>query len=639
MPKLPVDRKPTRKNQTDVRALFLGPKAENRQFFEDTVGFLVEEHVHWRRDFHPDDAPLLGTSQMREPGFEGVLDRTQEVLEALTSRLKSTSTPWFSTRYLGHMNSDTLMISNLAEIATLLYNPNNVAYESSVATSQMETEVGRDFAVLMGYEPEQAWGHITTDGTVANYEGLWLARNLKSLPMAVRAVKPKLVVGKSDWELLNFSTREALDLVDAVKADRDAFAAILEHSSRGAGLVPGGLGKVLVPSTRHYSWDKAADLLGIGVSNLVKIPVDARYRMDLAALQSAIDGLVATKTPILAVVNVVGTTEEGAIDDVAGMRHLIDVNRQRGTNFYFHVDAAYGGYARALFLDDSHKFMSLGQVRTRLSEDGFESTKWPSESVWSAFEAINVADSITVDPHKMGYVPYAAGGLTLRDRRILGLISYAAAYVFEDTTNLDQSLGSVALEGSKPGTMAAGVWAAHRLLPLTHSGYGQLIARSWAGARQFLEVLDSVAEFSAAGRKVRCQPLLLDPDFNIVCMAFNEVGNTDLDRMNTLNQEIYHRFSYEYGPLYEDDWITSHTVLEHAVYGDGPSAFVERMGVGKDDWNRVGHVSVLRSCVMHPWIAHNENYPERFQSFLQIIQKKVGDILGAPEAEAALAQV
>ena len=308
---------------------------------------------------------------MRETGFEGVLDRTQEVLEALTSRLKSTSTPWFSTRYLGHMNSDTLMISNLAEIATLLYNPNNVAYESSVATSQMETEVGRDFAVLMGYDPEQAWGHITTDGTVANYEGLWLARNLKSLPTAVRAVKPALVAGKSDWDLLNFTTQEALDLVDAVKADRDAFAAVLEHSSRGAGLVPGGLGKVLVPSTRHYSWDKAADLLGIGLSNLVEVPVDARYRMDLVALQSVIDDFVATKTPILALVNVVGTTEEGAIDDVAGMRRLIDVNRERGTNFYFHVDAAYGGYARALFLDDSHKFMSLAEVRTRLSEDGF----------------------------------------------------------------------------------------------------------------------------------------------------------------------------------------------------------------------------------------------------------------------------
>ena len=122
-------------------------------------------------------------------------------------------------------------------------------------------------------------------------------------------------------------------------------------------------------------------------------------------------------------------------------------------------------------------------------------------------------------------------------------------------------------------------------------------------------------------------------------MAFNEVGNSDLDRMNALNQEIYHRFSYEYGPLYEDDWITSHTVLEHSIYGDGPRAFVERMGVGKGEWNRVGHVSVLRSCVMHPWIAHNENYPERFQSFLQIIQKKVGDILESPEAEAAVVKV
>jgi len=612
---------------TDVRALFLGPKGENRDFFTNAVDSLVEEHIHWRRDFHPEDPDIVTAAQTREPDFEAVVDRSRDVLERLTSRLKSTSTPWFSTRYLGHMNSDTLMIANLAEIATILYNPNNVAYESSVATSQMETEVGREFAELMGWNADTAWGHITTDGTVANYEGLWLARNLKSLPAAIRVTAPQLVTGKSEWELMNLPTAEILDLIDTIKPDRALFTKTIEESSRGRGAGTGVLGKVLVPSSRHYSWDKAADLLGIGVDNLIRIPVDKSYRMDLAALQRTIDDLVAQHIPILALVGVVGTTEEGAVDDIAGMRDLIAANRDKGTNFYFHVDAAYGGYARTLFMDETNTFMSREALQTRISNEGLGDNGWPSEHVWSAFEAISSADSITIDPHKMGYVPYSAGGVTFRDRRILALISYAAAYVFEDGGNLEESLGSVVLEGSKSGTTAAGVWAAHQLLPLNHDGYGQLMARSWAGTHQFLETLKTVESFTVNGTTITCHPLLEDPDFNIICMAFNVAGNTSLATMNALNQELYHRFSYEFGPLFSDDWITSHTELTKAVYGDVPREFIQRMGIDPDDWDTVGNVVVLRSCVMHPWLAHTVDYPELFQSYLEIVSKTIGEIL------------
>jgi len=628
----PVPAEPSR--PVDVRALFLGPQAENREFFEQAVSSLIDEHVHWRRDFHPTDAPVFGPAQMRDPSFTAVQDRTRELLETLTGRLKSTSTPWFSTRYLGHMNSDTLMVANLAEIATILYNPNNVAYESSVATSQMETEVGADFARLMGYDPARSWGHITTDGSVSNYEALWLARNLKSFPRAVSAVLPELVERLDEWALLNMAPEAVLCLLDKAKSDKVAFAKVLAASSRGAGAGHGGLGKVLVPASRHYSWDKATDLLGIGVNNLVPVPVDSRYRMDLGALRSVIDELVAARIPVLALVGVVGTTEEGAIDDIAGMRDIIIEARERGVNFYFHIDAAYGGYGRALFLDDEHNFMPEDELRARLHGAGLASQgTWPSHEVWPAYEAMSSADSVTIDPHKMGYVPYAAGGITLRDRRILGLISYSAAYVFEDPDNLELSLGSVILEGSKSGMVAAGVWASHRLIPLTHDGYGQLIGRSWTGAQTFAQLLQTQAEIDVAGRRVLCQLLMDDPDFNIVCMAFNVEGNEDLTRMNALNTEVYHRFSYEYGPLYQDDWITSHTDLDRAVYGQIPVDLVKRLGIAEAEWDRVGRVVVLRSCVMHPWIADGAPYPERWQSYLSIITDQLERILTTEGAD------
>ncbi|MFC7195855.1 hypothetical protein ACFQL4_16490 [Halosimplex aquaticum] len=177
----------------DVADLFLGPKSENRRYFKETLEFLMDEHIHWRRDFHPEDPRIVRQYDERNAVRRETLDRTTEVLLDLSSRLKASSMPWFSPRYLGHMNADTLMAANLAYMATILYNPNNVAYESAPATTELELEVGEQFAGLFGYDPERAWGHITADGTVANYEGLWIARNLASVPLAVREVEPDLL--------------------------------------------------------------------------------------------------------------------------------------------------------------------------------------------------------------------------------------------------------------------------------------------------------------------------------------------------------------------------------------------------------------------------------------------------------------
>jgi hypothetical protein len=254
---------------------------------------------------------------------------------------------------------------------------------------------------------------------------------------------------------------------------------------------------------------------------------------------------------------------------------------------------------------------------------------FPSEEVWNAYRSMPEADSITIDPHKMGYIPYAAGGVSLKDRRILSLVSYAAAYVFENQQNLEMNLGSVILEGSKSGAEVAGVWAAHRLLPLNIAGYGQLIGRSVAGAAHFVSALKSVREFTVAGRTIVCEPLQDAPDFNVVMMAFNFKGNQDLQVMNDLNAKIYHASSYENGPLYGDDWITSHTELEYESYGNAPRAFVSRLGIPDGQWDKVHKVYVLRCCVLHPWIVKVAHYPESWQSFLAIMKKEIEKIITA----------
>ncbi|HPQ60861.1 MAG TPA: tyrosine decarboxylase, partial [Syntrophales bacterium] len=290
-----------------VNALFLGPKAENYRFFREMLVYLMDDHADWRRFFHPDDPPIVTGETQNRPEFLTTLQKTREALIELAGNLQLSSMPWFSPRYLGHMNTDTLMAANLGYMLTLLYNPNNCAYEGSPATTALEIEVGRQLAGMMGYETEKAWGHVTSGGTVANYEGLWMARNLKSIPPAVRDCLPELTAGMDDWRLLNLPTGKILDLADRVKA-AGCFEDLRRFSVRGAGMSGGRLGRVLVPQSKHYSWTKAMDVLGIGQENLVSVPVKGDYRMDTAALKEIIEGLAARKIPILAVVGVVGTT-------------------------------------------------------------------------------------------------------------------------------------------------------------------------------------------------------------------------------------------------------------------------------------------------------------------------------------------
>lgn len=613
----------------DVNALFLGPKAENYLFFREMLAFLMDDHAEWRRHFHPDDNPVVTPEDQGRREFLATLQKTREALIELAGNLQLCSTPWFSPRYLGHMATDTLIAANLGYMLTILYNPNNCAYEGSPATTALEIEVGRQLAKLMGYDPQKAWGHITSGGTVANYEGLWLARNLKSIPLAIRSVLPELVAGLDAWQLLNLPTGAILDLVDRAK-EAGRFDEVRRHSVRGAGMRDRVLGKVLVPQSKHYSWTKAVDIFGIGQENLVSVPVGDDYRMDIAGLKTIIDGLIAERIPILAVVAVVGTTEEGSVDELHEIVRLRDRYEDRGVCFYLHVDAAYGGYARSLFLDEEDRFMGFTEVSRQHARQGIlhDDTEWLTVDVYEAFKAMPEADSITVDPHKLGYTPYAAGAIVAKDRRIIELISYFAAYVFEATDDNPMLLGSYIMEGSKAGAAVAAVWMAHRVVPLNITGYGRLIGASIEGAYRFYRSLLADPPLALDGRSFEVIPLAR-PDLNIVDYAFHEKGNPSLGAMNRLNQALYEQCSYKSGPLYVNDFITSKTALTRQEYGETPSSYGEKFGIDPAEWERLGSISVLRSCILTPYLTRAATFADYWRTFRGAMERGIRRV-GSP---------
>ncbi len=610
--------------KVNVDALFLGPKSENHAFFKELLSFMMDEHIHWRRNFHPNDPEAVTLSDMDKTSFRRTRERTREVLLRLSDQLKAKSLPWHSPRYLGHMNSDILMPATLAHMAAILYNPNNVAFEASPATTHLEIEAGREMAAMLGYDPAKSWCHITSGGHLANFEGVWFMRNAKSFPLGVKAADPEAVAGKTDWELLNLSPGQIFDLVAGTRR-AGTFDAAREQSVRYTGVQGGRLGRLLVPQSKHYSWDKAADVLGIGVDNMIKIQVGSDFRMDMDALRAVVEDLTSREIPILGVVCVVGSTEEGAVDKVheaAAMRREFE---SRGVSFWIHVDAAYGGYTRSIFLDEDGAFMPLDKMKRVLHEDDVVAgdVDWPKPEVHAAYEAMAEADSITVDPHKMGYTPYSAGMIAAKDSRVTDLVSYFAPYTFtkgEAAANPDM-LGAYIMEGSKAGAAAAAVWAAHQVAPLNVKGHGRVQGRSMEAANHFYASLTAQEPIKAENGRCYEIVTLTSPDFNLVNFVFNPEGNTNLDVLNRLTLGVYNRCSYVDGPVYYDSFLTSHTEFTVKDYGDAPIAFLERMGFSADDYrDNPDGVWVLRACILTPFLRHNTTYDKYYRRFIQTMK-------------------
>jgi glutamate/tyrosine decarboxylase-like PLP-dependent enzyme len=100
----------------------------------------------------------------------------REALEELIERLRD-NYPFFHPSYAGQMLKPPHPIAALAYFLAMQINPNNHALDGGPATAKMETEVVAEMARMFGYETHL--GHLTSSGTIANLEALWIARSLR----------------------------------------------------------------------------------------------------------------------------------------------------------------------------------------------------------------------------------------------------------------------------------------------------------------------------------------------------------------------------------------------------------------------------------------------------------------------------
>ena len=543
----------------------------------------------------------------------------------LTSKLKITSRPNFSPRYLGE-GSDNLMIANLAYMVAILYNPSNASGEANPATTFMEMETGSQLAQMVGFNPEKAWGHITACETISNFESLWISRNLKSIPLAIKAVKPDLVSNMDDWQLLNMTSSSILNLLDKIKKEGliDVFDEVRDHSIRGTGLKGYKLGKLIVPQSEYNAWIKAVDIFGLGLDNLIGVSLDDNFRIDVAHLDEILDSLVKKNIPILQTVVSLGNYE-GAVDYVDKVVQLREKYEKNGVSFRIHVDASCGGYAFSMFLDENHNFMNFETLKLKLHSNIIihKEIPWPSKEVHQAYKAVCKTDSVTLAPHKAGYIPYEAAAVVMKDKRVLNLLPHFSLHLLEKYRDDPSLLSSYIMQGSKSGSTVATTWATHKMLPLNVKGYAKVVGKGIDGAYRLFHAFLKEQNFEINNKKYEAKPLIF-PDLNVVSFAFNEAENKSLDKMNQLNEYIFEQFSYIGGrPVFFDSFIISKTKLEFEKYADASLSFIKKFNIDDKEWSVGKSVFLLRICTLNANISPEMPFNDYWQFFIEIVKEQL----------------
>ncbi len=624
-----------------VDSLFIGTANENSDLLSILVNETLDSYLSWRTGSKP-AAPTA------ENPLSPLQEKLRSELRAGIERM-SGANRFHDPQYLAHQQSDISIPAIIGSILGLLHNPNNVTSQSGIVTTQMEQEVADDLLTMVGFtvpkpnrrpRDEVGFCHLASGGTIANVEALWAARDLMYLPLSIQELDLRANLGlqttnggsainaMSPWRLLGESPAAKIGLLQGLVdlLGKTAEEDIKELASRLCGgkldsvpavqraLKQGKYGDaaeialktttrnrwngygdalsryppvILVAKTAHYSIGKAASVLGIGVDNVWRVEVDEHFRLDVKQLRKHLDLVDGSGGFPMAVVGIVGTTEEGSVDPIDKLLELRRERESQGrSSFWLHVDGAWGAYLRTVSTKSRHI----------------------SSAVHHAVKAIESTDSVTVDPHKMGFLPYPCGAIAFRDDRIRFVTREKAPYI-DDARSTGAwivppirsekgvaALGPFTLEGSRPGFPAIALKLSNALLNLdTDGNHGNVIVGTIRAAQIINKQLTA---FILAGSQWRLVSLLPAPDTNLLLLGLRR-ADPDLttDQHNQKIESLFKRF----GPASESVQI-SKTLLSPDRYSAATVNNVSSL-VGIPEAKSPKPLLAIRMSIMNPYVA------------------------------------
>jgi len=343
-------------------------------------------------------------------------DVITNLIRGIAPNAVNVASPYF----VGHMTSAIpFFMVHLKTIVAAL-NQNVVKLETSKVVSIIEKQIlakvhrlifdnSESFYNKHVQNTETTLGCFVEGGTTANLTALWVARNSLLAP------------------------RDGFGGVEK----EGIFAAFREYGIERA--------VVLVSRRGHYSFRKAAGILGIGSRNIIAIDVDEKHRTDMTMLEKTINEINKDgKTGIISVVGIAGSTETGSVDPLSNIAELCAEN-----GIHFHVDAAWGG---PILMSTAYRHL---------------------------LDGIKHADSVTIDGHKQFYMPMSCGMVYFKNPEIMNAVSYHAKYVNRPGS---VDLGIKSLAGSRE---ANSLILDSALKIMGTKGYALLIDHSIETAKKF----------------------------------------------------------------------------------------------------------------------------------------------------------
>jgi glutamate/tyrosine decarboxylase-like PLP-dependent enzyme len=230
-------------------------------FREDTAALLAEGFAAvaaWEARWP--DTPLDPTLAV-DPA------RMRAVIAELTARLTD-NYPFHAPEYAGQMLKPPHPVAAIAYAIAQRINPNNHALDGGPATAHMEKEAVAALARMVGYDPAAMLGHLTSSGTTANLEALWVARELHPTRGIAYSAEAHYTHGRMA-EVLGMPATK-------IAAGRDGR---MDLAALDAALAGGGIGTIVATlgTTSLGAVDPLPAILDLATAHGARVHVDAAY--------------------------------------------------------------------------------------------------------------------------------------------------------------------------------------------------------------------------------------------------------------------------------------------------------------------------------------------------------------------------
>ena len=532
--KPPMNETPRIKSNLEyLRKLFIMPDSPDKfiefghELLEMLHGFFQEKGGIHSSISLPELSEIFNqTSLPHEPHL------IKDVLAEIKTKVIAHSVKVGNPYYIGHMISAVPYFMILLEMIIAALNQNQVKIETAKASSFVERELVAWLHRMVFDRTDRfyekniqnhriALGNVTSDGSLANITALLVAREKAFPPEA------------------SFPGLRTAGMHRA-----------LQHYGYDKGVV-------MVSTRGHYSIKKAANLLGLGEENVITIPVDEKNRINISSLSHKIDSFEeagrGSRTKIIAIVGIAGTTETGNVDDLDALGKIA-----RETGAYFHVDACWGGSA---LLADEYRAL---------------------------FKGIEKADSVSIDAHKLLYCPMSMGLILFRNEKDLSMIRHSSKYIIRRNS---VDTGRFTVEGSRPFA-ALKPWASLKIIG--REGYGILMKQARKATENLLGMINHCGNFEA----------LNDPDLFILTYRF--IPETLKSRMASLEETASRKKGVEKKESEEkirkiNILVNGLNIKLHKALRRDDSTFVSRTTLESTRY-RPQNIVVLRAVLINPLI-------------------------------------